>query len=164
MKQYLKILLAGATILGVSSAANAAPKQMENLTRGLVASNVGSGVLVSWRLLGTDDPATEFNLYRDGSKVASIKGSEGTNFLDKSGKVSSKYEIAAVVDGKEGSKSGVSVVLDQTVSNSGRLFLSRLSSCSLLQIRPCPMAKFALTLLTTQALPTWMVTANTKLS
>lgn len=120
MKQYLKILLAGATILGVSSAANAAPKQMENLTRGLVASNVGSGVLVSWRLLGTDDPATEFNLYRDGSKVASIKGSEGTNFLDKSGKVSSKYEIAAVVDGKEGSKSGVSVVLDQTVSNSGR--------------------------------------------
>ena len=78
----------------------AAPRQMENLTRGLVVSNVGSGVLVSWRLLGTDDPATEFNLYRDGSKIASIAKNAGTNYLDKSGKTTSKYEVAAVVDGK----------------------------------------------------------------
>jgi len=100
----------------------AAPRQMENLTRGLVVSNVGSGVLVSWRLLGTDDPATEFNLYRDGSKIASITKNAGTNYLDKSGKTASKYEVAAVVDGKEQAKSPVSLVLDKTVSNSGNSF------------------------------------------
>ena len=100
----------------------AAPRQMENLTRGLVVSNVGSGVLVSWRLLGTDDPATEFNLYRDGSKIASITKNAGTNYLDKSGKTTSKYEVAAVVDGKEQTKSPVSLVLDKTVSNSGNSF------------------------------------------
>jgi hypothetical protein len=100
----------------------AAPRQMENLTRGLVVSNVGSGVLVSWRLLGTDDPATEFNLYRDGSKIASITKNAGTNYLDKSGKTTSKYEVAAVVDGKEQAKSPVSLVLDKTVSNSGNSF------------------------------------------
>ena len=100
----------------------AAPRQMENLTRGLVVSNVGSGVLVSWRLLGTDDPATEFNLYRDGSKIASITKNAGTNYLDKSGKTTSKYEVAAVVDGKEQAKSPLSLVLDKTVSNSGNSF------------------------------------------
>ena len=100
----------------------AAPRQMENLTRGLVVSNVGSGVLVSWRLLGTDDPATEFNLYRDGSKIASIAKNAGTNYLDKSGKTTSKYEVAAVIDGKEQAKSPLSLVLDKTVSNSGKSF------------------------------------------
>ena len=100
----------------------AAPRQMENLTRGLIASNVGNGMLVSWRLLGTDDPATEFNLYRDGSKIASIGKADGTNFLDKSGKSTSKYEVAAVVDGKEQAKSSLSLVLDKTVSNSGKSF------------------------------------------
>ena len=100
----------------------AAPRQMENLTRGLIASNVGNGMLVSWRLLGTDDPATEFNLYRDGTKIASIGKTDGTNFLDKSGKSTSKYEVAAVVDGKEQAKSSLSLVLDKTVSNSGKSF------------------------------------------
>jgi hypothetical protein len=100
----------------------AAPRQMENLTRGLIASNVGNGMLVSWRLLGTDDPATEFNLYRDGTKIASIGKTDGTNFLDKSGKSTSKYEVVAVVDGKEQAKSSLSLVLDKTVSNSGKSF------------------------------------------
>ena len=88
----------------------AAPRQMENLTRGLVVSNVGSGVLVSWRLLGTDDPATEFNLYRDGSKIASIAKNAGTNYLDKDGKSTSKYEVTAIVGGKEGEKSAAEIV------------------------------------------------------
>jgi hypothetical protein len=50
----------------------AAPRQMEKLSRGLAVSNVGTGVLVSWRLLGTESPDTEFNLYRDGTKIASV--------------------------------------------------------------------------------------------
>ena len=107
---------------GLAVPSFAAPRQMENLTRGLVASNVGKGVLVSWRLLGTDDPTTEFNLYRDGTKIASIGKSAGTNYLDKDGKSTSKYEVAAVVDGKELGKSSLSLVLDKTVSNSGKSF------------------------------------------
>ena len=79
------------------SQATAADRQMERLTRGLAVSNVGSGMLVSWRLLGTDSPDIEFNLYRDGEKIATVNKSAGTNYLDKSGKTTSKYTVAAVV-------------------------------------------------------------------
>ena len=104
------------------SQASAADRQMERLTRGVLVSNVGSGVLVSWRLLGTESPDTEFNLYRDGEKIATVGKTGGTNYLDKNGKVTSKYTVAAVVGGKEQAKQGVSVVLDKTVSNSGKSF------------------------------------------
>jgi len=118
----VKSILAFGLAAGLAASAFAAPRQMENLSRGLVSANIGSGMLVSWRLLGTDDPATEFNLYRDGTKIATIKGTEGTNYKDASGKTSSKYEVAAVVDGKEGVKSGLSLVYDKTVANSGQSF------------------------------------------
>ncbi len=88
----------------------AASRQMENLTRGLTVANVGSGVLVSWRLLGTDDPTTEFNLYRDGEKIATIAKTAGTNYLDKDGKVTSKYAVSAVSGGKEGEKASAEIV------------------------------------------------------
>lgn len=119
MNKISKTLLLGTALFSMGSMALAAPKQMENLSRGLLVSNVGQGVLVSWRLLGSEDPKTEFNLYRDGAKIATIKGNEGANYLDKSGKTTSKYAVSAVVDGKEGAKADVSVVLDQTVANSG---------------------------------------------
>ena len=121
-RNFRTVLASSLLAVGLVVPSFAAPRQMENLTRGLVASNVGNGMLVSWRLLGTDDPATEFNLYRDGSKIASIGKADGTNFLDKSGKSTSKYEVAAVVDGKEQAKSSLSLVLDKTVSNSGKSF------------------------------------------
>lgn len=122
MFKISKVLFAGTALLGLSGFAIqsiAAPRQMENLTRGLVSANVGKGMLVSWRLLGTDDPAMEFNLYRDGKKIASIKGNQGTNYLDEAGKPTSEYQVAPVVDGKEGKKSGLSFVYDKTVENSG---------------------------------------------
>ena len=119
---FRKVFASSLLAAGLAVPVLAAPRQMENLTRGLVASNVGKGMLVSWRLLGTDDPATEFNLYRDGTKIASIAKNAGTNYLDKDGKSTSKYEVAAVVDGKEQGKSSLSLVLDKTVSNSGNSF------------------------------------------
>ena len=119
---FKAILVSSALAAGLAVPSFAAPRQMENLTRGLVASNVGNGMLVSWRLLGTDDPTTEFNLYRDGTKIASIGKTDGTNFLDKSGKSTSKYEVAAVVDGKEQAKSPLSLVFDKNVVNSGKTF------------------------------------------
>ena len=121
-KNFKTVFASSLLAAGLAVPAFAAPRQMENLTRGLVASNVGKGMLVSWRLLGTDDPATEFNLYRDGTKIASIGKTDGTNFLDKDGKTTSKYTVAAVIDGKEQAKSSLSAILDKTVSNSGNSF------------------------------------------
>ena len=107
---------------GLASPAFSANRQMENLSRGLAVTNTGKGMLVSWRLLGTDAPDVEFNLYRDGEKIASVGKTGGTNYLDTAGKTTSKYTVAAVVGGKEGAKQSVSVVLDKTVSNSGKSF------------------------------------------
>lgn len=116
-------VFAGAVLaFGLASPSFAATRQMEKLSRGLAVANTGKGMLVSWRLLGTENPDTEFNLYRDGTKIATIGKTAGTNYLDADGKTTSKYTVAAVVGGKEGAKQGVSVVLDKTVSNSGKSF------------------------------------------
>lgn len=116
------LALCAALSFGLSVQSLAAPRQMENLSRGLVSANVGKGMLVSWRLLGTDAPNTEFNLYRDGSKIATIDGKGATNYLDASGSAASKYSVAAVVGGKEGEKSGLSFVFDKTASSDGKSF------------------------------------------
>ena len=121
-RNFRVILASSLLAAGLAVPSFAAPRQMENLTRGLVASNVGKGMLVSWRLLGTDDPATEFNLYRDGKKIASVAKNAGTNYLDAAGSTTSKYTVAAVVDGKEQSQIAQSLVLDKTVSNNGKSF------------------------------------------
>ena len=113
----------GALILALPLQSFAFPRQMEALDRGLVVSNVGkAGMLVSWRLLGTEKPDTEFNLYRDGTKIATIGKTGGTNYLDKDGKITSKYTVSAVVDSTEGEKKAASFVLDSTVSSGGQSF------------------------------------------
>ena len=112
-----------ALVLALPLLSFAYPRQMEALNRGLVVSNVGkSGMLVSWRRLGTEDPNTEFNLYRDGKKIASIGKNDATNYLDKDGKITSKYTVATVVGGKEGAKKEPSFVFDSTVAFGGRTF------------------------------------------
>lgn len=105
------LLFAGASV------SSAATRQVEYLTRGLSVSAVATGVVVGWRLLGTDDPATEFNLYRDGEKIASIGAKDPTFYADTKGSTKSKYEVAAVVGGVEGSKSGAEVVLDEKIKD-----------------------------------------------
>lgn len=114
MKIVQLAAISGLTMTFGLGSAFAAPRQMENLNRGLVSANVGNGMLVSWRLLGSDAPTTAFNLYRDGTKIATIGGTEPTNYLDAKGTATSKYTVAAVVDGKEGSQEGLSLVYDQT--------------------------------------------------
>ena len=113
----------GAFILALPLQSFALPRQMEALDRGLLVSNVGkSGMLVSWRLLGTEKSDTEFNLYRDGVKIATIGKTDGTNYLDKDGKTTSKYTVSAVVDSVEGDKKNATVVFDSTVAFGGRSF------------------------------------------
>ena len=68
-------------------------KQVEQLTRAPVAVPTPSGVFVSWRLLGTDDPETGFYVFRDGKRLNHRAIREATNYLDEGGSGSSIYEV-----------------------------------------------------------------------
>ena len=72
------------------SSSFAATRQMEYLDRGVVAVKVSNGVFLSWRLLASDAPNTEFKIYRSGTLIKTVAGNEGTNFVDVSGAASSK--------------------------------------------------------------------------
>lgn len=91
-------------LLGFSSSF-AATRQMEYLDRGVVAVKVSNGVYLSWRLLASDAPNTEFKLYRGTTLVTTTSGTSGTNYIDAAGTTSSKYSVSAVVNGTESAKS-----------------------------------------------------------
>jgi fibronectin type 3 domain-containing protein len=75
-------------------------RQMEQLDRGLLAVPTDDGVLVSWRMLGSDPPDVRFRLYRDGTALT--PAAEATSYLDSAGDAESSYQVAVVVDGQEG--------------------------------------------------------------
>lgn len=95
---------------------NTYTRQMEKLSRGLVAINTGSGVYLSWRLFdsedtlyGSADSNVSFNVYRNGEKIAEV--SDKTNYTDTS--AGSAYSVAPVINGAEGEKcEAVSVMSD----------------------------------------------------
>lgn len=78
-----------------------AQRKMENLDRGLVAMKVNNGVFVSWRVLGNEFYHTGYNLYRNGSKIASFSSTDPSNYSDASGSVTSVYQIKTVENGVE---------------------------------------------------------------
>lgn len=77
--------------------------QMEKLGRGVVAvpfTNGGTGRLVTWRILGTDDMTnTRFDVYRNGSRIA--QNLKASNYKDASGTATSKYHVVVKVNGEE---------------------------------------------------------------
>ncbi|WUR63124.1 cellulose binding domain-containing protein [Micromonospora chokoriensis] len=75
--------------------------QMENLDRGLISVRSGSGNLVSWRLLGTENSAVSFNLYRGSTRVNASPITGATNYLDSGAAAGSAYTVRAVVGGVE---------------------------------------------------------------
>nr|WP_186327967.1 rhamnogalacturonan lyase [Paenibacillus xylanexedens] len=83
---------------------------MEFLDRGVVAVKTGTGVFVSWRLLGTEGSNVSFNVYRDGTKVNASPITNSTNLQDASGTSSSKYTVRAVVSGTEQAASAAASV------------------------------------------------------
>lgn len=93
----------------VSLACMGAGRQMENLTRGLVAIKQPDGsVYVSWRLFATDPEEIAFNLYRvaaDGepAKVNEALIANATNYLDRSPGAAGgiQYILKPVLEGKE---------------------------------------------------------------
>lgn len=87
-----------------------AQRQMEKLTRGLIAVNEGGGkVFLSWRLLATDPEATSFNLYRQSGQLKPRKLNHepvlvSTNYLDSDVnlELTNTYFVRAILHGKEG--------------------------------------------------------------
>lgn len=91
--------------LCVAGAAQAAPRWMEALDRGVVAvPAIGGGVLVSWRLLGDDSADVAFDVYRDGRKLNAKPLRGGSNFVDKT-EGAGAYTVRVVQKGKEGADS-----------------------------------------------------------
>ncbi|WP_248763115.1 rhamnogalacturonan lyase [Pseudarthrobacter sp. SSS035] len=96
-----------AAAVGPSTMPAPAGVQLDYLDRGLVAAGTSEGVFLSWRLLGheatgssaTGLTGTDFNVYRDGQKLASV--TDSTNYLDAGGTASSAYDVRAVVGGVE---------------------------------------------------------------
>ncbi len=103
MKRILSILIAAALASSTMISAGAAetvPKyqpsarQMETLDRGVVAVYTGSGVFLSWRLLGTESLENQaFDVYRDGEKIYTSAADGATCYTDASGKATSKYKV-----------------------------------------------------------------------
>lgn len=98
-KTLLACLCAGLT--GLIAAPGFAARQAEYLDRGVVALPSGSGVLISWRMLGDDPGNISFNVYRNGSKITSSPITNSTNYLDSSGTTSAAYTVRAVINGIE---------------------------------------------------------------
>ena len=107
------IALSVGCLAAPASAVERSPKpgtpdvQLDHLDRGLVAAKTSEGVFLSWRLLGheasgssaTGLTGTDFNVYRDGEKLATVTNS--TNFQDTGGTAASGYQVRAVVAGVE---------------------------------------------------------------
>ena len=95
----LACLCAGLT--GVFANPSFAARQAEYLDRGVVALPSGSGILISWRMLGDDPSNVSFNVYRNGSKITASPITNSTNYLDTSGTTSAAYTVRAVINGTE---------------------------------------------------------------
>jgi rhamnogalacturonan endolyase len=101
------LMLALALMFGTTAGAQ---RQMEKLGRGLVAINHGEGrVFVSWRLLGTEEADTGFNLYRTAGESVPVKLNadpltNGTCFTDSQAELSQAtwYAVRPVLGGPEG--------------------------------------------------------------
>lgn len=87
--------------LSLPDAAVSTPKQMEYLTRGVVAVRKSAAeVFISWRLLGTDPSGISFNLYRDSVKLNSAPIVTSTNFID-STSANGRYVVKPLINGVE---------------------------------------------------------------
>jgi rhamnogalacturonan endolyase len=94
--------------LGLTAAPAPATPVPERLDRGLVSVHSGGGNLVSWRLLVDEPAGTEFQLYREGVRLARTAG---TNYLDPSAPADASYVVRPVVAGVETMASAASMPL-----------------------------------------------------
>ncbi|GGF38452.1 hypothetical protein GCM10010922_12230 [Microbacterium sorbitolivorans] len=81
-------------------------RQTEYLDRAPVAVHADNGVLVSWRMLGSDPDDIAFHVYRDGEKITDEPVTGSTNLLDEAGSDGSVYTVTQVLDGSEYTATG----------------------------------------------------------
>lgn len=74
-------------------------RRMEYLNRGVVALETSDGIYMSWRFLGDDPDDVQFNVYKNGEKIATVINS--TNYIDKIGNKSDIYMVSSVINGME---------------------------------------------------------------
>lgn len=99
-------------LLGLMTIGVSAQRVADNLDRGLVAipqgdktgqderyGMSGSGIFISWRILPTEYYDTKYNVYRDGTKIASDL--TVSNFQDDGGSKTATYRVVPVVKGSE---------------------------------------------------------------
>ncbi len=96
----------------ISAAEMTEPKQMEYLTRGAIGAVIDGNIYLSWRLLGTEPMNTKFNIYCNGEKI--INDLNNTNYTHIGGDKNNKYQISAVINGKETAKSDYVTILQGT--------------------------------------------------
>lgn len=97
-------LLGCAILAALGSFATAAPYQMENLDRGVVAVRTGSSsVYIGWRQLGLDPSGISYNVYRGSTKVNASPITNSTNLVDTGANLGSAntYTVRTVVGGVE---------------------------------------------------------------
>ena len=93
-----RFILTAFAILALIHTVNA-QRITDNLDRGIVAVPAQSGgYLVTWRMFGEEYYDTEYNLYRNGTKVNTTP-LKVSNFVDKSGSSASKYQVETIVKG-----------------------------------------------------------------
>ena len=110
MKKTMYLLTMAVLMLFSISAM--AQRVTDQLSRGLVAipqgdktgqdsryGTTGSGIFVTWRILASEYYDTKYNLYRDGTKVASDL--TVSNYQDNSGSKTSTYKVVPVIKGTE---------------------------------------------------------------
>ena len=107
---YKKFLLAAVLMFSVVLSVQA-QRTMDKLDRGLVAIQTTNGVYCSWRILGEEYYDVKYNLYRDGTKIAS--NLDVSNYTDTSGSAGSRYTVKAVVRGTEKAASKEATVWSQ---------------------------------------------------
>ena len=113
MKRLVTIFV----ILLLVSLSATAQRKMDNLGRGLVAIPEDNSNYITWRRLGTEYYDVTYNLYKDGSLLAS--GLTTTSYKDNQSATSNtKYQVAAVVGSLEQEKCSAVKTWDQYYSNS----------------------------------------------
>ena len=116
LRSSMRTLLCASLLLWMSTPANA-QRFMDNLGRGLVAIPENNSNYITWRRLGTEYYDVTYNLYKNGSLLAS--GLTTTNYSDSQSATSdTQYQVAAVVGGVEQEKCTAVKAWTQYDSNS----------------------------------------------
>ncbi|MDR2693244.1 MAG: T9SS type A sorting domain-containing protein [Chitinispirillales bacterium] len=93
----------------------AAPMQVENIDRGLIAVRVGQGYYLSWRLLSGEPYNTGFNVYRGAAKINGTPVTAATVYTDAVAALNSVYTVRAVAaNGVEREAGGAAIIINNT--------------------------------------------------